>query len=200
LKQLGLVAVALMMAAICAGQTMPAANGVSPHGGMQNSQGVPASSQNDFGTACGIRDSSSQSAMRFSRTPEGEWSAAGEEKRLGPSNTAVARVWRESNWMVDMHDAMGPGMTTMHTTQMCFDARGQITHMIDRYMDMPSCGCMRYTSLSFNASGNVARREQRFVSVTTGSEIAVPESAEAFPEVFRFRRLEQLPFYSLVKK
>jgi hypothetical protein len=58
---------------------------------------------------------------------------------------------------------------------------------------------MRYTSLSFDASGKVTQ-EQRFVRVDTGAEIAAPAAAKGFPEVFAFRRLDQLPFYLMVKK
>ncbi len=43
--------------------------------------------------------------------------------------------------MVDMHDALGPGMATMHTGQMCFDSQGHITLLIDRYMELAECGC-----------------------------------------------------------
>jgi hypothetical protein len=46
----------------------------------------------------------------------------------------------------------------------------------------------------------VVRREQHFLDVTSGNEIASPESAKEFPSIWEFRRLEQLPFYSLVKK
>jgi len=51
----------------------------------------------------------------------GEWSEAVAGKHLGPSDNAVARVWHERNWMVDMHEAPGAGMTSIHTGQMCFD-------------------------------------------------------------------------------
>jgi hypothetical protein len=138
--------------------------------------------------------------MSFSLSRKGEWSAINTDGRQGVSDIVTARVWRDSNWMVDIHGAPVQGMATMHSSQMCFDAKGQITYMIDRYMDMQSCGCVRFTSLSFNAGGNVARREQKFVSVSTGAEIAAPESANSFPEVLGIRRVEQLPFYSLVKK
>jgi hypothetical protein len=36
--------------------------------------------------------------------------------------------------------------------------------------------------------------------VATGAEIAAPEVATGFPDVWDFRTLEQLPFYSLLKK
>ncbi len=71
--------------------------------------------------------------------------------------------------------------------------------MIDRYMDVPSCGCMRYTSLNLDVNGKVVQ-DQKFVKVDTGAEIAAPAAAKGFPEVFGYRKLEQLPFYSKVKK
>jgi hypothetical protein len=92
-------------------------------------------------------------------------------------------------------------VTKMHTGQMCFSPQGRIFLMLDRYMDMPGCNCMRYTALTIDeASGRVVRREQHFLDVTSGNEIASPESAKEFPSIWEFRRLEQLPFYSLVKK
>jgi hypothetical protein len=152
-----------------------------------------------FGKECGIADTSSQSALGLTRSPEGQWSVVTKDKRPGNNDNAVARVWRESNWMVDMHDAPGNG-TTIHTGQMCFDANGQILRMIDRYMDAPKCDCMRFTSLSFDPSGKVVKQEQKYVKADTGAEIAAPAEAKEFPAVFEFRRLNQLPFYALVKK
>ena len=201
MKRLCLGAAVLMISTTCAAQ-MPShsqANGVDPHAGTQNSQGVVPSNRNDFGRECGISDPSAQRAIRLSRSSAGAWSEMSADKIPGPQDDAVARVWRESNWMVDMHEAPGHVMTSMHTGQMCFDARGRITRMIDRYMDMAS-GCLRFTVLTFADDGRVVRREQRFMNVRTDSEMAVPESAPGFPEVWGFRRLEQLPFYSLVKK
>jgi len=34
----------------------------------------------------------------------------------------------------------------------------------------------------------------------TGAPMAAPEAAKGFPEVWEFRRVEQLPFYSLLKR
>jgi hypothetical protein len=209
-KRLGLVAAVLMISAMGAAQMMsshPQANGADPHAGMQNMPQNPGqnphsstqSSRAMFGKECGIADYSSQSAAGFSRSPEGQWSAVTKDKRPGPNDNALARVWHESHWMVDLHDSPGDG-TTMHTGQMCFDANGQIMRMIDRYMDVPKCGCMRYTALNFDASGKAAKQEQKYVKVDTGAEIAAPAAGKNFPETFGFRRLEQLPFYSLVKK
>jgi hypothetical protein len=101
--------------------------------------------------------------------------------------------------MVDVHEAPAAA-TTMHTGQMCFAASGQLTRMIDRYMDMPRCSCMRYTALDFDANGHTVKQEQTFVNANTGVPMAAPEAAKGFPEVFGFRKLDQLPFYSLVKK
>jgi hypothetical protein len=150
-----------------------------------------------FGGLCGIADPALQAAIRLSRSPEGEWRVVAAGKRPGASDNAAARVWRESNWMVDLHDV--PGLT-MHTGQMCFGASGQMTYLIDNYMDIPNCGCLRYTALRFDEVGKVVQQEQRFIRADTGAEIAAPEAAKGFPDVFGFRRVEQLPFYSLIKR
>jgi hypothetical protein len=196
----------MLLAAMCAAQMPPGhgqMGGSNPPGGMQGSQGVVPSNRSEFGTACGIQDSSVQSAIRLTRSAEGMWSTVSTEKRPEPTDSGVARVWREHNWMVDIHEAPGRGMnvTKMHTGQMCFNAQGRILHMTDRYMDMPNCNCMRFTDLSFDeATGRVIRREQHFLNASTGEPIAAPESVKEFPETWGFRRLDQLPFYSLVKK
>jgi hypothetical protein len=166
---------------------------------MQNSQVVETSSRTGFGRDCGISDTSIQSALELSRSPGGEWKAVGEGKRPAMDN-AVARVWRESNWMVDMHDSLGIGMTTMHTGQMCFDAQGRISRMIDRFIEAAECGCVRFTAITYGTDGRVMRREQSFMKMSTGLEMAAPEATKTFPDVWDYRRLEQLPFYSLVKK
>ena len=54
--------------------------------------------------------------------------------------------------------------------------------MVDRFMEMSDCGCLRVTSLVFATDGRVTRREQKFVSAETGSEIAAPEMAKGFPQ------------------
>ncbi len=181
MKRAALIGALALMAVMCSAQVVP-------------------SSREDFGVSCGIQDTSTESALAVARSAEGEWSALRTGGGPGAMDSAVARVWRESNWMVDMHDALGQGMATMHTGQMCFDPQGHITHMIDRYVDMAECGCVRFTSLTFATDGRVTRREQRFVIAATGSEIEAPEAAKGFPEVWDFRTLEQLPFYSLVKR
>jgi hypothetical protein len=195
----------MLMAVMCTAQMMSShtqANGGDPHAGMQQ-QSIAASSRTDFGAQCGIEDSSVQSAVRLTRSAAGQWSTVSADKRPEPTDSGVARVWREHTWMVDIHESPGAGMavTKMHTGQMCFSPQGRIFLMLDRYMDMPGCNCMRYTALTIDeASGRVVRREQHFLDVTSGNEIASPESAKEFPSIWEFRRLEQLPFYSLVKK
>jgi hypothetical protein len=117
-------------------------------------------------------------------------------KRPGPKDNAAARVWRETNWMVDLHDAPGPAM---HAGQMCFAADGHVMLMTDDYMDISSCACVRYTAQSFDENGRVVLHHQIFVSTATGAEIPAPAVAKGFPDVWEFRRVEQLPFYSLLK-
>jgi hypothetical protein len=183
----------MLMAAMCMAQ-----HGQSDEGDAHT--GIMPSSRTDFGKDCGIADTSAESAIGVVRSGDGEWTALSPGGRPGSTDTAVARVWRESNWMVDMHGALGQGMATIHTGQMCFDPQGHITYMIDRFMEMSSCGCVRFTSITFGNDGRITRREQKFVKMATGAEMAAPEAAKEFPEVWDFRKVEQLPFYSLVKK
>jgi hypothetical protein len=178
----------------------PQANGGNSHGGMNEPPGIMPSSRTDFGEACGIRDSSAQSAMRFSRSAAGEWSLVTGMNRAGMQDRAAARVWREANWMVDLHEAPGQGVTSMHTGQMCFDGMGRITRMIDRFMDMTQCNCLRYTEMTFATDGRAMRRQQKFVNLITSAEIAPPDTAKGFPQVWEFRRVQQLPFYSFLKQ
>ncbi len=182
----------LMLAMTCAAQSIPpqedgADAPPNPHEGTRST----------FEQLCGIADSAPESAVGLSRSPEGEWSVVTAEKRPGPRDNAAARVWRESNWMVDLHDAPGP---TMHAGQMCFGANGYVILLTDDYLDISSCACIRYTAQSFDENGQMMLQSQRFVNAQTGAEIAVPDTAKSFPAVFGFRRVEQLPFYSLLKR
>jgi hypothetical protein len=188
------------MAVMCTAQAMPPHGGEGDaHSGML-SPGAGAAIRSEFGQSCGIQDTSTESAIEVVRSSEGEWSAVPAGGGAGTIGGMTARVWRETHWMVDIHGSLGPGMATMHTGQMCFDPQGRITHMIDRYVEMTACGCMRFTSVTFATNGRVVRRAQRYIKVATGAEIAAPEVATGFPDVWDFRTLEQLPFYSLLKK
>ena len=99
--------------------------------------------------------------------------------------------------MVDLHDAPGP---TVHVGRLCFGASGTVILLTDDYLDIPGCGCIRFTAQSFDEEGKVVLHHQRFVDATTGAEIAAPAAAKGFPEVWEYRRVEQLPFYWLLKK
>jgi hypothetical protein len=186
------------MAAMCTAQAVSPSHsemgGSNPH-----AQGVMPS-RTEFGSVCGIQDTSLESAAAFRRSASGEWAVYDGGSGPGARDSEMARVWRESNWMVDMHGALGEDMGTMHTGQMCFDPHGHITHMIDRYMEMSKCGCIRFTLMIFGPDGRMMRRQQRFIRIATGVEIAAPEVAKGFPDVWDFRRVEQLPFYPLVHK
>ena len=155
------------------------------------------SSRSEFGTWCRIADSEPESAVRLSRSPEGEWSVVESGGRPGPKDNAAARVWREDNWMVDLHDTPG---SIIHAAQMCFDPEGQLRLQIDRYLDIPGCDCARLTVQTFDEGGKLIAQDRIFVRADTGEATAAPEAAKQFPQVYRFRRVEQLPFYPLVKK
>ena len=53
---------------------------------------------------------------------------------------------------------------------------------------------------TFAADGKVTKREQTFMNVMTNAPMDMPDAAKGFPDVWEFRRVEQLPFYSLLKK
>ena len=203
MKRAVLIAAGMLLAMVCAAQMPPGhvqTGGGDSHGGMQGSQGIVASSRTEFGAECGIRDTATSSALGFARSNDGEWAPVSAERGGGSTDNMVARLWRESNWMVDLHGALGQGMMVMHSGQMCFDPQGRIMRMFDRYLDLAACGCMRFTALTYANDGRVTRREQRFLNVSTGVEMKTPDAAVDFPEVWEFRKVEQLPFYSLVKK
>ncbi len=198
MKRLGVAAAVLMLSMMCAAQRValqPQANGAAP--GPQSADEGAKAGRVQFGELCGIADTTPQSAIGLSRSPEGEWKVIPAGQRSGPKDNAAARVWHENTWMVDVHDAPGP---TMHAGQMCFGATGQLMILIDNYIDMPNCACLRSTSLRFDVRGTVVQQEQSFNNVITGAKMAAPESAKGFPEVFGFRRVEQLPFYPLLKR
>ncbi|MDR3763750.1 MAG: hypothetical protein P4M01_06600 [Acidobacteriota bacterium] len=191
--------IVLLAAAAAIGTAQMASH--APMGG-GGSQGVVPSSRPDFGAECGIQDTSVQASRRFVRGLDGQWLRT-EAGQADPQHTGLGRLWHEHTWVADIHDASAPGMNVMqmHTGQMCFDPAGRILRMMDRYMDMPGCNCMRFTALSFDpATGRVTRREQHFLNATTGQEIAPPEKAKDFPEIWRYRRVDELPFFPQVNK
>ncbi len=158
------------------------------------------SNRANFGKECGIQDPSPESASGFVLSSEGEWSALSAGGGPGMSDNLVARVWHDSNWMVEMHGALGPEMATMHVGEMCFDPQGRITFLVDRFTEMLACGCMRVATLTFANDGRVTRRDNQFVKIATGEEIAAPESAGDFPEVWIVHKLEELPFSAMLKR
>lgn len=188
-----------MLAALAAISTAQTAH--VPAGG--RSQGVVPSSRQDFGMQCGIQNPLPQASLRFFRGAGGEWKKVSSDERPGPSDTGLARLWHEHTWMADLHDSAAPGLnvTQMHTGQMCFDPYGNIVRLLDRYMDMPGCNCMRFTSLTFDsATGRVVRRERYYLNASTGQPMDEPAGGKDFPEVWPYRRVDQLPFFSLVKQ
>jgi hypothetical protein len=201
MKRTGIVTVVLgvaMCVAICA--AMCVAQAPPQKGVAEGSHEDVSRSRTTFGSECGMRDTSPQRALRFTRSSDGKWIVLSANKRPGSGDTMAARVWHEAKWMVDIHDTLGTASPVTHSGQMCFDRQGRITLMIDRYMELAQCRCMRYTSLAFDADGKVMRREQAFVDEMTGAPMDAPAAAKGFPDVWEFRRVEQLPFYSLLKK
>jgi hypothetical protein len=163
-------------------------------------QGAVPSSRIDFGTLCGVQDTSLRSAMRFARSSSGKWGFAAPERHSEYANGMAARAWHEKNWMVDIHDSPANQPAVIHTGQFCFDAQGRITRMIDRYMELAQCRCMRFTSLTFAPNGAVEKRELDYADALSGMKIGEPASARDLPPIWSYRRLDQLPFYKLLKK
>jgi len=136
--------------------------------------------------------------MRFVRSSGGKWTVG--EKRASPKDEMAARVWHEKNWMMDLHDSPTAQPSVIHTGQLCFDTQGRLTRMIDRYIEMTSCRCMRFTSVTFAADGKETNREVHYQDAMTGVEEPEPAAGKNLPPVFPFRRVDELPFYSLMKK
>ena len=173
-------------------------NGDNPHG----SAGTPTditSSREQFGHVCGIADTSPQHAQAFRRTPSGQWQPMETTSIPTIGDSAAARIWRQGNWMVDIHDGSGRGNPTIHTGQMCYDPQGRLRLMLDRFMEMAQCGCVRFTSVTYAEDGRITRRQQHYIKMATGAEMTEPEAAKDFPPLWEYRKLQQLPFFSLVK-
>ena len=152
-----------------------------------------------FGSLCEIRDTDAPSGLHLARSKGGNWSAIPPEQGPGAGNDMAARVWHEKNWMVDLRDTPAPTVPVIHTGQMCFDPQGRLTRMVDRYTELAECRCMRFTSLTFAPDGTVKEQEEKYADEMSGAEMAKPDAAKGFPGVWQYRRLEQLPFYSLLR-
>ena len=170
------VLMAVMGAApmMLAWQTGGDATGGDPHSETQSPSADIRSNRADFGASCGIQDTSDQSALGFAMSGDGEWSALPAGGSPSGIDQATARVWHETNWMVDMHAALEPGMAAMHSGQMCFDPQGHITFMVDRFMET----CMRLRAryvadLCHRWPGDAARESIRQYVYRRG--IAAPE-------------------------
>ena len=185
-----LLAAVLLMTAGCAAQA-PLPGNADFHG----AQSAIEVSRSEFGGECGIQDTSDSAALKFSSEPDGGWSPGGSSRGIGE----MARFWHEANYMVDMHGAPGPGMSSMHSGMLCFDAQGRLTRVFDRYMDVVRCGCQRLTTMAYAADGTMTEWAQTYVNVRTGERIKTPADAQEFPEVWEFQRLGELPFSSLLK-
>ena len=165
----------------------------------QSSQGGAPDRRTNFGSLCGIGDTDAQRAVHLVRSGN-NWSIIPANKKPGPGDDMAARVWREKNWMVDLNDTPPPTSPVIHSGQMCFDPQGRLTRMIDRYTELAECRCMRFTTLTFNPDGTVKQQQEQFMDEMSGLEIGKPDAAKGFPGVWQYRRLEQLPFYSLIAK
>ena len=186
------IAVVLWMAASCVAQKP-----LPGDGDFHGAHSAIAVSRSEFGSECGIQDTSDPAAAEFSRSPEGEWSAA--SSSTGGEVVETARLWHETNYMLDLHGVLGSGMSSMHSGLMCFDAQGQLTRAFDRYMDALRCGCQRLTTITYAADGTLTGWEQKFVDLRTRDLVKPPADTKDFPDVWEFHRMDQLPFYSLLK-
>ena len=166
----------------------------------QGSKRPASSSHTSFGQECRIGNTDPASAEQLTRAAAGGWMVLGGERRASAGDTMTAHVWHESNWMVDLHDSPGAASPVVHSGQLCFDGQGKIKLLIDRYMELAPCRCLRFTSLVFAPDGRVTRREQNWVDALSETAIKPPAAAGDFPPVWEYRKLEQLPFFPLLKK
>lgn len=164
----------------------------SPHG-------LKPSSRVQFAQECGISDPGPQKATGLTRSTKGMWSVVDAQHRPADTDSAVARIWHEKKWMIDMHESGGSG-DWMHTAQMCFADNGEVNKIIDRYMDMPKCGCVRFTETTYGPDGKVVSQKQDYYNGRNAERMpSTPEAAKNFAAPFEFKKLEQLPFYGFVK-
>ncbi len=170
-------------------------SGAGPHGSDPHMGG--ASTRTKFAQECGVKDASPEKAIYVSRAKNGSWSKVTAQQPGSDSDNALARVWHDKNWVLVLHESGASG-DTMHTGDECFDDKGNATKLLDHYVD-PKSGVVRITTTIFGG-GKVQSRKQDYRDLKSGELMKnPPENANAFPPVFNFTKLEQLPFYGFIK-
>jgi len=169
------------------------------HGAMgQGPHGMQPSSRVRFAKECGITNPSMSRAITLTRSKNGRWSRVTKATPPSPTDSALVRAWHEKAWVVEIQEADETG-DAMHIAEMCFNGNGNVTRIVDKYINMPKCGCMRVTESAYNAAGKVAKREQAFYKGDSAEKVATPASASMFPAPFEHKKLEQLPFWEFLK-
>ena len=158
----------------------------------------------EFAARCGgVGEVSRESGFWLKRSRSGEWASFTLDRPPDESSTdAFAIAWHRSNWMVDIEENLDEGkelLPSRHTGIFCFDGQGQVLYMTDYFLGT-QCHCLRVGRLSFTPEGRIDKREVEITSLETGRDMREPEQSGALPEIWGFRRLNQLPFYSLLKK
>lgn len=193
-----IVLASVASAQVSSHQTTPAgkqAQGSAPKGAHMGG----ASSRQVFAAECGIRDANLQRAMYLSRGQNGVWKKVSPEAPAGDKDTALARVWHEQAWVVALHESNAAG-DAMHTADMCFRPDGSISKIVDKYIDVPKCNCMRVTETTFDASGKLTAKQQVYASPQAGQKLSqAPAAAAGFPKVYEFKRVDQLPFAGMLR-
>ena len=169
------------------------------HGAMgQNPHGTMPSSRVRFAKECGITNPTMSQAVVLTRSKSGQWSRVTKTTPPSPTDSALVRAWHEKTWVVEFQEADESG-DAIHIAEMCFNAKGSITRILDRYINMPKCGCMRVISATYDAAGKSVKREQTFYKGDSSQKIAAPASSGTLPAPMEYRNLEQLPFYESLK-
>ncbi len=169
------------------------------HGAMgPGPHGMKSSSRVQFAKACGISNPSMSRAITLTRNNSGSWSRVTKTAPAAPTDSALVRAWHEKAWVVEVQEADAAG-DSMHIADMCFNQKGNVTRIVDKYINMPKCGCMRVTESAFNAAGKLVKSEQSFYKGDSPEKVAKPASASMFPAPFEHTKLEQLPFWGFLK-
>ena len=174
----------------------------SPHGAMGGGGGMPnhgfTSKRAEMAKECGIAEAGLEKGTTLTRRADGSWAPMKTEADMKTTDTGMARVWHEKSWFVDMQETSAAG-DTMHITRMCFQPDGSLSKVSDQYMAPNQCGCTRLTDVSYSG-GKETKREENFYKIANHEKIATPKDAASYPKLPEIKKIEQAPFYGLVKK
>ena len=190
-----LFAIVLLLSAAAFAQMAPSHEATNAQQG--NPHGFKRSSRVQFAAECGINNPDPATALVLSRSEKGTWSRVSRTMPPGQNDNAKVRAWRETNTMIEWHES--PNGTSMHTAQFCYRPDGTLWHVIDRFVEPVSCGCMRMMEATFNPDGSVRERYEGYYGMQQQEPIAEPPLAKSFPAAYEIKKLDQLPFAEFLK-